>query len=115
MIRAQHVSKSFGGIRAVADCSLTVDGVDYVEEHAPAQTILTKLLAKKLKSSKLCIEGSQDWPALLPHFYCEAARAGFGPQDLEVTTARTTATCDVAGSPVRQLVVKSSTLVYGSS
>ncbi|HMC58585.1 MAG TPA: DnaJ domain-containing protein [Candidatus Solibacter sp.] len=27
-----------------ADCSLTVDGVDFVEEHAPAQTILTKLL-----------------------------------------------------------------------
>jgi hypothetical protein len=29
-----------------ADCSLTVDGVDFVEEHAPAQTILTKLLQR---------------------------------------------------------------------
>jgi curved DNA-binding protein len=29
-----------------ADCSLTVEGVDFVEEHAPAQSILTKLLQR---------------------------------------------------------------------
>jgi hypothetical protein len=36
--------KRYVALSDCADCCLTVDGVDYVEEHAPAQTILTKLL-----------------------------------------------------------------------
>jgi hypothetical protein len=68
----------------------------------PAAEFAATVLPKKLKLNSLRIEDSQEWPALLPHFYSEAVRAGFNPQDLEVTTACTTSTCNLVGTPVRQ-------------
>jgi hypothetical protein len=68
----------------------------------PAGQFAATLLGKKLKSKTLCVEASEEWPALLPHFFAEAALAGFSPQDLEATTVRTTCTCDVGGATVRQ-------------
>jgi branched-chain amino acid transport system ATP-binding protein len=71
MIRARHVSKSFGGIRAVADCSLTVERgqiVGLIGPNGAGKTTLFNILAGFLApdSGKVQLDG-EDVTGRRPH------------------------------------------------
>jgi branched-chain amino acid transport system ATP-binding protein len=71
MIRARHVSKSFGGIRAVADCSLTVERgqvLGLIGPNGAGKTTLFNILAGFLApdSGKVALDG-EDVTGRRPH------------------------------------------------
>jgi len=81
----------------------------------PAGKFAAEWLPKKLALKDLRVERSEDWPDLLPFLYSEAARVGMGPSDLEITTARTTSTFDLANTRVRQHVFTATTRPRGAA
>jgi hypothetical protein len=68
----------------------------------PAAKFAAEWLPMKLPMKDLRIETSEDWPELKPRLQAEVAGLGMDPRSVEITTARTTGTFTLAGTPVRE-------------
>jgi hypothetical protein len=68
----------------------------------PAAKFAAEWLPKKLPMKDLRIETSEDWPELKPRLQAEVVGLGMDPRSVEITTARTTGTFTLAGTPVRE-------------